>query len=201
MRFFLKILFIRPIQFLFENYLKCYHILLFKYNQVEYKKFPIIIGKIIIGNKGRILIGKNVKFNNSITSNFVGLNKPCTIRVMKEASLIIGNDSGFSGISIFCSTNIIIGKYVKCGGNVCIWDSDFHPLGFKDRRTNDNSKILSARISIGDDVFIGANSIILKGVDIGDRSIIGAGSVVTKSIPSDEIWAGNPAKFIRKCID
>ena len=47
-------------------------------------------------------------------------------------------------------------------------------------------------------MFIGANSIILKGVTIGERSIIGAGSVVTKNIPDDEIWAGNPAKFIRK---
>ena len=53
-------------------------------------------------------------------------------------------------------------------------------------------------IIVGDDVFVGANSIILKGVIIGARVIIGAGSVVTKNIPSDEIWAGNPAKFIRK---
>jgi len=52
--------------------------------------------------------------------------------------------------------------------------------------------------NIEDNVFIGANCIILKGVKIGDRSIIGAGSVVTKNVPSDQIWAGNPAKFIRE---
>ena len=51
---------------------------------------------------------------------------------------------------------------------------------------------------IGEDVFIGAHSIILKGVTIGARSIVGAGSVVTKDIPADEVWAGNPAKCIRK---
>ena len=51
---------------------------------------------------------------------------------------------------------------------------------------------------IGNDVFIGTNSLILKGVEIGDRSIIGAGSVVTKSVPASEIWAGNPAVFLRK---
>jgi acetyltransferase-like isoleucine patch superfamily enzyme len=57
---------------------------------------------------------------------------------------------------------------------------------------------VSEPIVIGDDVFIGANSIVLKGVNIGDRSIIGAGSVVSKNIPADEIWAGNPIKFIKR---
>ena len=53
-------------------------------------------------------------------------------------------------------------------------------------------------VEIKDGVFVGAHSIILKGVTIGEGSIIGAGSVVTKSIPAGEVWAGNPAKFIRK---
>ena len=64
-----------------------------------------------------------------------------------------------------------------------------------DRKT-DHPK--TAEVKIGNNVFIGANTIVLKGVTIGDRSIIGAGSVVTKNIPEDEIWGGNPAKFIRK---
>ncbi|MEI3417887.1 MAG: DapH/DapD/GlmU-related protein [Blautia sp.] len=53
-------------------------------------------------------------------------------------------------------------------------------------------------VVIKNGVFIGANSIILKGVTIGEKAIIGAGSVVTRSIPDGEIWAGNPARFIRK---
>lgn len=53
-------------------------------------------------------------------------------------------------------------------------------------------------VVIKNGVFIGANSIILKGVTIGEKAIVGAGSVVTRSIPDGEIWAGNPAKFIRK---
>ena len=51
---------------------------------------------------------------------------------------------------------------------------------------------------IKDHAFIGAHSLILKGVTIGKYSVVGAGSVVTKSIPDGEIWAGNPAHFIRK---
>lgn len=55
----------------------------------------------------------------------------------------------------------------------------------------------NAPVVIEDNVFIGARSIILKGVTIGENSIVGAGSVVTRSIPSNQIWGGNPAKFIR----
>lgn len=57
---------------------------------------------------------------------------------------------------------------------------------------------VSKPITVEDDVFVGANCIIGKGVTIGARSIIAAGSVVVKSIPKDEIWGGNPTRFIRK---
>jgi acetyltransferase-like isoleucine patch superfamily enzyme len=53
-------------------------------------------------------------------------------------------------------------------------------------------------IEIGKNVWIGANSVILKGIEIGDGGVVGAGSVVTKSIPANEIWAGNPARKIRE---
>ena len=57
---------------------------------------------------------------------------------------------------------------------------------------------MKAPVVIKDNAFIGAKVIVLKGVTIGENSIIGAGSVVTRSVPDNEIWAGNPAKFIRK---
>jgi acetyltransferase-like isoleucine patch superfamily enzyme len=128
----------------------------------------------------------------------VGINKRCTIYVAENAYLKIGNNSGFSGVSIYCANSITIGENVSIGGNVCLWDTDFHPLNYLERRENLTDKINTKPISIGNDVFIGANSIILKGVIVGDRAIIGAGSIVTKNIPEDEIWGGNPAKFIRK---
>lgn len=58
-----------------------------------------------------------------------------------------------------------------------------------------------ARILIGDDVFIGMNTILLPGVQIGSRVIVGAGSVVTKSVPSDMVVGGNPAKIIGRFED
>lgn len=54
------------------------------------------------------------------------------------------------------------------------------------------------KIKIGEYVFIGARTIICSNIEIGDNSIIGAGSIVTKSIPPNQIWAGNPARFIKE---
>lgn len=78
-----------------------------------------------------------------------------------------------------------------------IYDNDFHSISYTER-INGDKNIKAAPVIIQDGAFIGAHSIILKGVTIGARSVVGAGSVVAKSIPSDEVWAGNPAKFIRK---
>ncbi len=55
-------------------------------------------------------------------------------------------------------------------------------------------------VKIGDNSFIGANTIICNSVTIGNNVIVGAGSIVTKSIPDNEIWGGNPARFIKKRV-
>lgn len=85
------------------------------------------------------------------------------------------------------------------GGGSKIYDTDFHSLDANDRLSfkKDMQNKKSAKVTIGNNVLIGAGSIILKGVTIGDNSIIGAGSVVTKTIPANEIWGGNPAHFIK----
>lgn len=58
--------------------------------------------------------------------------------------------------------------------------------------------VVGKKIIISENVWIGAGSIVLSGVTIGDKSVIGAGSVVTKNVPPNQLWAGNPAEFIRK---
>ena len=175
------------------------------YLKMRYPKVNIghsfqMFGKLILSvqKESEVNIDNNVVFRSTTKSNMVGIYKPVSISVSAKGKLTIGDNSGFSGTSIHIINSITIGKYCNFGGNTAIWDNDFHPLDYQARRVHDLSQIKSAPITIGDDVFVGANSIILKGVTIGDRAIIGAGSVVSKDIPADEIWAGNPAKFIRK---
>ncbi len=190
------ILAVRPIEIIIAFFYFARNFIVIIYNRVDYKCFPKINGKLIVKNHGKCFFGMGVHFNSTILSNLAGLYKPCTIYVLKGAILNIGDSTGFSGVSIYCTNNITIGNYCNIGVNVAIWDTDFHPLNYLERRVT----IVGAKkapIVIGNDVFIGANSIILKGITIGDRAIIGAGSIVTKNIPSDEIWAGNPAKFIK----
>lgn len=141
-----------------------------------------------------VKIGNNVSFNNY---NDVAWCSKCAIWVREGASLIIGDCSGLNGALVYASNYVLIGNNVKIGGGAKIFDTDFHPLDYKIRRSS-NIETKSAPIVIEDDVFIGTSCLILKGVHIGARSIVAAGSVVVKSIPSDEIWGGNPAKFIRK---
>ena len=97
-------------------------------------------------------------------------------------------------------SSITLGRYVQLGGHVRIFDHDFHSLNYSFRRDG-ATDVLNCRtkpVTIGDDVFVGTNSIILKGVRIGDRSVIGAGSVLSSDVPPDEVWAGNPASFVKK---
>jgi len=152
-------------------------------------------------SKSHIYIGNNVVFLSSVHANMVGLNRRCSVAVSEGAHIQIGDNCGFSGVAIYCSTHIQIGNNLTCGGNVSIWDTDFHPINFEYRKNHIVKYVKRDPIYIGDDVFIGANSIILKGVVVGDRSVIAAGSVVTGEVPSDQMWAGNPAKLIRKLPD
>lgn len=143
-------------------------------------------------------IGRNVTFTSDVAGNLAGIFKPCSVAVQTEARLSIGDRCGFSGVSIFCAEEILIGNDLTCGVNVCIWDTDFHPLDAAARRANDRNAIKTRPIRIGNDVFLGANCLVLKGAMIGDRSVLAAGSIVTGTIPPDEIWGGNPAKFLKR---
>ncbi|GAB3895554.1 acyltransferase [Spirosoma agri] len=168
------------------------------YPNVTLGKNIRLYGKLIwkVAPGAKIVIGDNVVFRSSTQYNAIGLYNPVIISVANGATLHIDHDCGFSGTSINVTSSVTIGPYCNLGGNTSIWDNDFHPLDYQLRRTQLEG-FRKAAIAIGADSFIGANSIILKGVTIGERSIVGAGSVVTRTIPDDQIWAGNPARFIR----
>ena len=153
-----------------------------------------------ISLKSKVIFGKNFVMNNGMYYNMIGRQQPCFFIVPYGGLLKIGDNVGISSTAFVCWNTIEIGNNVKIGGGSVIYDTDFHSLDYKERMKYPENRNLAktAPVIIKDNVFIGTNCTILKGVTIGENAIIGACSVVTKTIPSNEIWAGNPAKFIRK---
>lgn len=153
---------------------------------------------VAIARKGTFKIGRNFIFNSGVFYNMIGRQQKCYFVVYDGATLTIGSNVSMSSTAITCYQQITIQDNVKIGGNVVIYDTDFHSLDPLER--NHVPEIYNTQtkpVLIMQGAFIGAHSTILKGVTIGENSIVGAGSVVSKNIPSNEIWAGNPAKFIR----
>lgn len=147
--------------------------------------------------RGSIQIGTHFSANSHWRYNTIGIFQPVTLKtVTYEATITIGRNVGVSGCTISAAERIVIDDDVLVGAGCLIADSDFHPIAYEDRDIPE--KTLNAPIHIGAGAFIGARSIVLKGVTIGRGSVIGAGSVVTRDIPPGVIAAGNPARVIRQ---
>lgn len=181
------------------NYTYLISYLYLRGNNVKFASFRSTgIPYIMVARGGKFVIGNNFAMNNGVKGNPIGSYRRCTFFVDRDAELIIGDNVGISQTALICHKSIKIGNNVKIGGGVSIYDTDFHSLDPNIRKSEEDIKNrIEKPVVIKDNAFIGAHSIILKGVTIGENSIIGAGSVVTKSVPDNQIWAGNPAKFIR----
>jgi carbonic anhydrase/acetyltransferase-like protein (isoleucine patch superfamily) len=149
-------------------------------------------------HSARVSIGVECRLVSSFHYTAVGGHHPLHIYVGPNASLEIGNRVGMSNCSIICCSAIKIGDDVRLGGDCRIYDSDFHSIEAIDRIERGDKATKMSPVTIGNRVFIGAHAIILKGVSIGTDSVVGAGAVVTRNVPAGEIWAGNPARFVRR---
>ena len=150
-------------------------------------------------HRGKIEVGHRFKCINRFTTNTIGLIQPCLFTVFPEGVIHIGDNVGISGSTLRCSASISIGNNVMIGSGCLIADTDDHPLNAGQRQEEHFYRhTVNRPIVIADDVFIGARSIILKGVTIGQGAVVGAGSVVTKDVPPFTIVAGNPAKVVKK---
>jgi acetyltransferase-like isoleucine patch superfamily enzyme len=150
-----------------------------------------------IHRSSRVHIGARLTLRSTRRSNPLGPNHPCILSTREPgAVLTIGDDFGMTGGSIVCARHIAIGQRVSVGCNTIIADTDFHPLDPTARQA-DYLAGASAPIVIEDDVFIGMNALILKGVRLGTGCVVGAGSVVTRDVPPGAVVAGNPAVIVR----
>lgn len=175
--------------------------------KIFYKMLGIKFGKdfslkgfpVIFASKGAsVICGDSVHINSSFFSNLIGLYQRTVIVARSDGAKIeIGNNVGLSGVTLYARQSIKIGNNCRIGANTKILDNDFHPVDPQLRLQCSNKNMGIRPIEIGNNVFIGCNSIILKGTTIGDNTTIGAGSVVSGFIPANCVAAGNPARIIK----
>jgi len=163
---------------------------LFPGRRVQFDGIPIIdglrpklfsLGKITIGTK---CVFRSFRLRQQVTA-------------LEGGTLQIGPNSFFNdGVTICASTRIQIGHSCKIGDMVYIYDTDFHSV-------SPDTTIGRKAVTIGNNVWIGTNSMILAGTTIGDHAVIAAGSIVTGEIPPKSLAAGNPARVIKsfECSD
>lgn len=171
----------------------------FKMKKIVYGSGFTVLGRVHVdGPKGRITFGDNCTLRSSLYSNPLGGINHIIISIRNDGIINCGNNVGISNSCLRICDFLNIEDDVLIGGDCKIYDSDMHPIEYKDRILNNTTSVKCKGITIKRGAWIGAHSTILKGVTIGERSVVGANSVVTKDIPDDELWAGNPARFIKK---
>ena len=179
---------------LFDKLWNCF---IFKYKKVKAPKDICIIGRVYIhGFNGGVIFGNGCIVRSNENSNVSSGGNHTHLQVGENAHIIIGSNVKMSQVYITAMNNVTIQDNVMIGACVKIWDTDFHSADYELRLQSKGTK--TAPVTIKEGAFIGACSIILKGVTIGKHSVIGAGSVVTNDVPDGEVWAGNPAKFIKR---
>ncbi|MBI51993.1 MAG: acetyltransferase [Chloroflexi bacterium] len=160
--------------------------------------YPCVDMSNVNGRKEDLVIGDNTHVRAEL------------FMILGHGGKIIIGDYCFVGRNthIWSGKSIKIGNRVLISHNCNIFDNDTHPkdpidrhLQYKEIITKGQPKEIDLKeeeVVIEDDVWIGANVTIMKGVKIGERSIIGANSLVLDNVPEDCFFAGNPAKLIKK---
>jgi acetyltransferase-like isoleucine patch superfamily enzyme len=142
--------------------------------------------------------------------DYVSCYAGCSFAIGENARCTVGDFTLMNGALVMAEELIEIGSYCMISWNVGIADSDFHPLDPVERRKDalalapyykdrpPRPPIRTAPVRIGDNVWIGMNAVILKGVTVGENSVIAAGAVVSRSVAANTVVAGNPAVVVRQ---
>ena len=156
-----------------------YHLprLILKANGVTYGKGLRLHGVPFVFRfpNAKIELGSDVSINSNFLSNLLGLYQRTIIVAKGKGQIKIGNRVGISGATIYSWDRIEIGDDTRIGANVKIVDTDFHPIDPAERLKGNNDAAKTRPIKIGKNVFIGMNSLILKGTVLGDNCVVGGG--------------------------
>jgi acetyltransferase-like isoleucine patch superfamily enzyme len=169
------------------------------------------IDVVLYGN-GHLSLGDNCWIVSSRLRSGLNLFSRCKITVFDGAKIMIGNNVALNGTTITSKKSIGISDNTIIAPNVIIIDSDFHNIWPVHKRFYPGDRKFDLEVNIGKNVWIGMNTMILKGVKIGDNVVIGAscviaknigsdsiiraGSVVLNRIPENSLAEGNPARII-----
>lgn len=182
--------------------------ILTSYLKLKYKNQLKINGPIrILGSlpvlklpgTSKINLGEKVVLNSDKYNTNTALTFKCTLVCGLEGIISIGNNTMLNGVSITSYLRVNIGSNCQIASCTLITDTDFHPISPRERYKESmgvkiNHDLVNKReVNIGNNVWIGWGTTILKGVTIGNNSIIAAGSVVVNNIPENVIAGGNPA--------
>jgi acetyltransferase-like isoleucine patch superfamily enzyme len=177
-----------------KSHLYVYTIIKLIINRVRFN-YKVLGNSFYINNKGTIILGKSVQLHSFPDGS---AHRTALSAYFPEATISIGNRCALNGTIIHCNEKVIIGNNCRFGPGVIIIDNNSHRIS-RDIIER-NKKALSSPIEIKDNVWIGMNSIVMKGVTIGENSIVAAGSLVVKDIPPNCLYGGHPAKLIKSLV-
>ena len=145
-----------------------------------------------------------------IMGNHVSCYAGCSFAMAEKAVCTIGDFTLLNGAIIMAEERIEIGAHCLISWGVGIADCDFHPLDPAQRLQDSlalapyyaarpaRPALVTAPVFIRDNVWIGMNAVILKGVTVGENSVVAAGAVVTRNVPPNVVVAGNPAVVVKQ---
>ncbi len=149
-----------------------------------------VYGTFRILGSGKVLIGDNCFIQSKLI-------KPVAMMAaFPNTTIEIGHNTGFNGTTIQCYDKIVIEDWCNIA-DAYIIDSPAHFLS-ADRRFRDDRELSTAPVILKRNVWISTRVTILHGVTIGNNSVIGACSLVRNDVESDSLYAGSPARFIKK---
>lgn len=160
---------------------------IFNYKTFYFKMIERISPNVVIEKekKAKLIFGNKVRIHSG-----------SKLKVRENGTVIIGDNVSFNyNCMLFCRKEIIIENGVEFGPNVLIYD---HDHDYKIQGGLKEGKFIEESIRIGENTWIGANTLILRGSEIGKNCVIGAGSVVKGRIPDDTLFIQNKENIIRR---